>query len=139
MPKVGTFCIRQTQAQYIPNTFQTQYILLYQSGCANFSSSTSKAFLACFNSSFIDNNSVQRFSFGRSYQHIYEYKTISNLSSLHGSNLFLILVKKKVLFESRTRNLRSIAFPSLMQYLELYAPTITNNHISTMYIKRLKI
>lgn len=31
------------------------------------SSSTSKAFLACFNSSFIDNNSEQRLSFGKSY------------------------------------------------------------------------
>lgn len=39
-----------------------------QSTDANFSSSTSKAFLACFNSSFIDNNSVQRLSLGKSYK-----------------------------------------------------------------------
>lgn len=38
-----------------------------QSADANFSSSTSNAFLACFSSSFIDNSSVQRLSFGKSF------------------------------------------------------------------------
>lgn len=42
------------------------YLLLHHSMVASFSSSTSKAFLACFSSSFMESNSVHRLSFGAS-------------------------------------------------------------------------